>query len=156
MRAILLAVLFLPALARAGFDEAIQTYAVGDYPKALAEFKPLAEQGDVKSEYYVGFLYHHGYGVDVDDAIAAKWFEKAAAQGDSDSMYYLGKMAEKGQGIPKDLIAAHMWLTLSANHAPNVRDAAYTREDVQKLEHKMSADQIKKANQLAKAWKPEK
>jgi hypothetical protein len=153
-RLIVVLALLSPAYAYAGFDEAVAAYSVGDYPKALSEFKPLAEQGDTKSQYFVGFLYHHGYGTAVDQTEAAKWFMKAAAKGDATSMFYLGKMAEKGEGMPKDLSVAHMWLALSADNSANVRDAGYTREDLRKLERKMSAEQIAQAKEMAKAWKP--
>ena len=36
--------LLLPLLAHAGFDEGVEAYAQADYAKAMAEFKPLAEQ----------------------------------------------------------------------------------------------------------------
>jgi len=148
--------LILPLAAYAGFDEGVEAYSVGDYPKAMAEFKPLAEQGDIKAEYFVGFFYHHGYGVPVDRVEAAKWYRKAAAQGDSRSLFYLGKMAEKGEGVDQSIVDAHVWLSLSAKNAPNARDAAYTREDIQKLERKMSPEQIAKAKELAGQWKVEK
>ena len=35
----------------AGFDEAAAAFAVGDYDKALKEIRPLAEQGDPRSQY---------------------------------------------------------------------------------------------------------
>jgi hypothetical protein len=47
-----------------------------------------------------------------------------------------------------------MWLALSADNSANVRDAGYTREDLRKLERKMSAEQIERAKEMAKAWKP--
>lgn len=147
--------LLLPMLAQAGYDDAVQAYAAGDYSKALAEFRTLADQGDTKSQYFVGFLYRHGYGVPVDNTEAAKWFLKAAEKGDSLSQYYLGKMAESGEGMPKDLTLAHMWLSLSVKGAPNVRDAAYTRDDIRKLERKMSAAEIAKAKEMAQRWKPQ-
>jgi TPR repeat protein len=148
--------LILSLAAYAGFDEGVEAYSIGDYAKAMAEFKPLAERGDVIAEYFVGFFYHHGYGVPVDRAEAAKWYRKAAAQGDSRSQYYLGKMAEKGEGVDQSLTDAHVWLSLSAKNAPNERDAAYTRQDIQKLERKMSPEQIAKAKELASQWKVEK
>ena len=148
--------LLVPLAAHAGFDEAIEAYTVGDYAKAMAEFKPLAQQGDAKAQYFTGFLYHRGYGIDRDDAQAAGWFRKAADQGDSLAQFYLGKMYEKGEGVDKDLTQAHLWLSLSAKNAPNARDASYTREDIQKLEKKMTPEQIAKAKDLAKQWKPEK
>jgi TPR repeat protein len=147
-------VVLLPAIAHAGFDEAVAAYAAGDYATAMKEFRQLSEQGDVPATYYVGFLYRQGYGVPIDQAEAAKWFRKAAARGDSQSQYYLGKMAEKGEGMDRDLAVAHMWFSLSAKNAPNPRDAAYTREEIKKLERKMTPEQLSKAKELASAWKP--
>jgi len=148
--------LLAPLIARAGFDEGVEAYAQADYAKALAEFKPLAEAGDVRSEYFMGFLYRYGYGVKADHGEAGKWFRKAADQGDSRSLYYLGKMYENGEGVERDPVAAHMWLSLSAKQAPNPRDAAYTREEVKKLERKMNPEQIAKAKEMAGQWKPAK
>ena len=65
-------------------------------------------------------------------------------------------MYEKGEGVEKDLTQAYLWLSVSAKNAPNARDAGYTREDIQKLERKMSPEQAAKAKELAKQWKPEK
>lgn len=146
--------LVLPLVAHAGFDEGVAAYSVGDYAKAMEEFKPLADQGEARPQYFVGFLYHRGYGVPADHAEAANWFRKAATQGDSLSAYYLGKMYEKGEGVERDLMQAHLWLTLSAKNAPNARDAAYTREDIGKLERRMTPEQIAKAKELAAQWKP--
>ena len=148
--------LLLPLAAHAGFDEGSEAYSVGDYARAMVEFKPAAEQGDPRAEYFVGFLYYRGYGVQKDFAEAAKWFGKAAAKGDSRSQYYVAKMNEKGEGAEKSLVQAHMWFTLSAKNAPNARDAAYTREEIEKLERKMNPEQIASAKQLASQWKPEK
>jgi TPR repeat protein len=145
-RFITLLAMLLPIGAHAGFEDATQAYGAGDYTKAMAEFKPLAEQGDAKSQYFVA----------KDDSEAANWFRKAAAQGDSLGAFYLGKMYEKGEGVEKDLTQAYLWLSVSAKNAPNARDAAYTREDIQKLERKMSPEQVAKAKELAKQWKPEK
>jgi len=155
-RLIVLLAMLLPIGAHAGFEDATQAYGEGDYAKAMAEFRPLAEQGDAKSQYFVGFFYYRGYGVPKDDATAAGWFHKAAAQGDSLAAFYLGKMYEKGDGVEKDLTQAYLWLSVSVKNAPNARDAGYTREDLQKLERKMSPEQLAKAKELAKQWKPEK
>jgi TPR repeat protein len=145
--------LLLPILAYGGFDEGVEAYAQADYTKAMAEFKPLAEQGDARSEYFMGFLYHYGYGVKADATEAGKWFRLAGEQGDAKSLYYLGKMYEGGQGVERDLVAAHMYFALSAKNAPNPRDAAYTREDIKKLERKMTPEQIAKAKEMAGQWK---
>lgn len=144
--------LLLPLLARAGFDEAVEAYGQADYAKAMAEFKPLAEQGDPRSQYFMGFLYHYGYGVPINHAEAGKWFRMAAEQGDSRSQYYLGKMYEKGEGVEKDIVQADAWLIISASK-DTPRDAAYTREDIKKLERKMTPEQIAKAKEIAGQFK---
>jgi hypothetical protein len=141
--------------AQAGIDEGVQAYIAGDYASAMAEFKPLAEKGDAKAQYYMGFLYHHGYGVKRDEAQASKWFRMAADQGEWQSQYYLGVIYEKGVGLKQDLPAAHMWLSLAAtNPGTTFRDSLHTKEAIGKLEHKMSAEQIAQAKEMAKGWKP--
>jgi TPR repeat protein len=147
--------LVLPLAAHAGFDEAVQAYGTGDYAGALAEFKVLADQGKPEAQYFMGLFYHNGFGVPRDQNESAKWFMKAARQGDARSQYYVGIMAEKGQGVEKDPVAAHMWLSLSAANAQTShRDSMYTKEAIEKLEKKMSPEQIAKAKETAKNWNP--
>jgi TPR repeat protein len=153
---ILAAAVLLPVLASAGYDDAIQNYSNGNYEAALKEFRQLSDQGDAQSTYFVGFFYHNGFGVPRDDAEAAKWFRRAAAKNHSLAQYYLGKLAEQGKGVEKDPVAAHMWYSLSVKSAPNERDAAYTTKDINRLERKMTPEQIGKAKELAKNWSPEK
>jgi TPR repeat protein len=155
MKAILTAMLLAPLLALAGLDEAVEAYRTANYAEAMAQFKALSEQGDVGATYYVGFLYHHGYGVPVDYAEAIKWYRKAAARGDFQSQYYLGKMADKGQGMERDPVAAYAWYSIAARYAVNPRDGAYVRDDARKLEKKMTPEQLAKAKEIAAAWKPE-
>jgi uncharacterized protein len=141
--------------AHAGIDEGVQAYIAGDYAKAMDEFKPLAEKGDPNAQYYMGFLYHHGYGVKRNEAEASKWFGMGAAQGEWQSQYYLGVILEKGVGVKQDLPTAHMWLSLAAtNPGTTFRDSLHTKEAIGKLEHKMNAEQIAQAKEMKKNWKP--
>ena len=95
--------------AKAGFDEATAAFAVGDYPKALAEITPLAKQGDPRSQYAMGVLYENGFGVAIDTTVAASWYLKAAEQGNSDAQYNLGAMYEHGVGMPVNYPEAAQW-----------------------------------------------
>jgi len=148
--------LVLPLVAHAGFDDAVQAYGTGDYATALAEFKVLADQGKPEAQYFMGLFYHNGFGVPRDQTESAKWFLKAARQGDARSQYYVGIMAEKGQGIAKDPVAAHRWLSLSAaNPQTSHRDSLYTREAIDKLEKKMTPEQIAQAKETAKNGNPQ-
>ncbi|HKQ26046.1 MAG TPA: tetratricopeptide repeat protein [Burkholderiales bacterium] len=148
--------LILPLVAHAGFDDAVQAYGTGDYATALAEFKVLADQGKPEAQYFMGLFYHNGFGVARDQTESAKWFLKAARQGDARAQYYVGIMAEKGQGVEKDPVAAHRWLSLSAaNPQTSHRDSLYTREAIDKLEKKMTPEQITQAKETAKNGNPQ-
>ena len=155
-RFIAIVAFLLPLAAWAGLDEGIEAYTIGDFPKALAEFQALADQGNVEGQYFLGLFYHNAFGVKRDQAEAAKWFLKAAQQGDARSQYYAGIMYAAGQGVAKDLPMADMWLTLSAaNPKSSYRDSLYTREEISKIEKKMTPEQIAQAKELAKNWKPQ-
>lgn len=147
----------LSLAAQAGIEEGRQAYIAGEYDKAIAEFKPLAEKGDAKAQYFMGFLYHHGYGMKRDEVEASKWFRMAADQGEWQSQYYLGVIYEKGSvGLKQDLATAHMWLSLAAiNPGTTFRDSLHTKEAIGKLEHKMKPEQIAQARDMAKNWKPQ-
>jgi TPR repeat protein len=154
-RLLLILSLCLPGPALADYQDAVQAYANGRYEEALTEFKRVAAEGDVKATYFVGLFYHDGFGVPRDNAEAAKWFRKAAAKNDARAQYYMGLLTAKGDGVEKDPVMAHMWYTLSVRSSENVRDAAYTQKEINRLERKMTPEQVAKAKELAAAWKPE-
>jgi TPR repeat protein len=156
-RLIVLFALLLPLAAQAGLDEGVAAYTAGDYATAVTEFRALAEQGNAEGQYFLGFLYHNGFGVKTSQPEALKWFEKAAAQGEQRSQYYAGIIYSTGKGgVAKDLAAADMWLTLSAtNPKTPYRDTLYTKEEIKKIEAKMTPEQLAKAQDLVKNWKPQ-
>lgn len=65
--------------AAAGIGEAIEAYEAGDYAAAYGEFLPLAVAGDATAQYYLGWMYEAGEGVEPDYADALPWYRKAAA-----------------------------------------------------------------------------
>lgn len=148
--------LILPLCANAGMDEGLDAASIGDYAKAVAEIKPLADQGDAQAQYYMGYLNHYGYLTGTpDETEAASWFLKAAEQGEPRAQNYLGMIHEKGAGTKQDLIAAHMWRSISArNPKAAYRDSLYTLKSIQELERKMKPEEIAKAREMAAAWKP--
>ena len=155
-RFIAIVAFLLPLAAWAGREEGIEAYTIGDFPKAIAEFQALADQGDIDGQYFLGLFYHNGFGVKRDQAESLKWFLKAAQQGDARSQYYAGIMHAAGQGVAKDLPVADMWLSLSAaNPKSSYRDSLYTKEEIDKIEKKMTPEQIAQAKDLAKSWKPQ-
>ena len=65
----------------ADFDKGLAAARAGDFVTALAEWKPLAEQGDAVAQFYLGVMYANGEGVIEDDKEAVKWYRLAAEQG---------------------------------------------------------------------------
>ncbi len=60
------------APARAGWDEAGAAYERGDHAAAVRELRPLAERGDARAQYNLGFMYKKGHGVPQNHAEAAR------------------------------------------------------------------------------------
>lgn len=155
-RIVTLLALMLPLFAHAGIDEGLEAASSGNYAKAVAEIKPLADKGDVLAQYYMGYFNHYGYLTGKPDHVeAAKWFHKAAEQGEPRAQNYLGMIYEKGDGVKQDPVVAHMWRSISAaNPKAAYRDSLYTLKSLQELERKMQPEQIAKAREMAAAWKP--
>jgi uncharacterized protein len=84
-----------------------------------------------------------------DYATALLRFRPLADQGDPAAQYRLGYMYERGQGHTQDLVLAYMWFDLSAVKLTPA--ALESRDFVATL---MTADQIAKAEKLAREWKP--
>jgi uncharacterized protein len=146
--ALVLSLVCLVVHAWADFQAGMDARNRGDFAKALREWQPLAEQGDVRAQFYLGMLYENGDGVPPDYEKAREWYEKSAAQGDANAQFYLGLMSAFGRGGPLDLAQAHMWYSLAAENG-HVR-AALHRNDLAK---QMKPAQIADAQKRAKEWK---
>ena len=74
-------VLMLTVSGCTDYQEGEDAYNRGEYETALKKFLPLAEQGDLAAQYYLGMMYKSGQGVSQDDQKAVTWFRLAAEQG---------------------------------------------------------------------------
>lgn len=115
-RLALVAVLFigLALSARADFNAGVAAYNRGDHAAAFAEFMALAERGQAKAQFNLGFMHEKGLGAPADDGEAMKWYRKAAEQGHADAQNNLGVMYETGKGVPQDYVEAYFWYSLAA------------------------------------------
>ena len=64
----------------ADFNKGFKAYISGDFKTALAEWTPLAKQGNVKAQYNLGIMYQHGGGVSENDKTAMRWYTLAAIE----------------------------------------------------------------------------
>lgn len=86
----------------------------GNYAKALAIFRPLAERGNAKAQLGLGEMYWFGRGVAKDEKKAAKLYQLAGEQGLADAQFVLGVIYDGGTGVAQDSKAAVKWFQLGA------------------------------------------
>ena len=94
-------------------------------------------------------MHHKGEGVPQIYKEAVKWFRLSAEQGNASAQNMLGLMYGKGQGVLQDYSLAHMWWNIC--FASGIKVCVKKRNIVEK---KMSKQQIEKAQELARNWKP--
>lgn len=105
-----------PAFAWAGdFEKGWKAYSSTDYTTALAEWQGLAEAGDPNACYGMGLLFGNGFGVDMNDEQALKWYGIAAEKGHAEARYSLGIMHQNGWGVPIDEELGMKWYLLAAD-----------------------------------------
>ena len=163
MRPVFHSVLTAVFLAMAGvadagpFEDGQAAYDRHDYAAALQDWRPLADQGDVRAQVSLGMMYYNGQISPQDYAQALAWFRKAAEQGLAEAQYNLGVMYDEGRGAPQDFVLAYLWYNLTASVAERgpSEDIVKTREWAAKnrdlVAAKMTPTQIAQA-QYALGW----
>lgn len=98
-------------MAQADVKTGVDAWQRGDFAAAVAEWRPLADQGDADAQYNLGQAYKMGRGVPSDLRIAQTWYEKAAQQGHPQAAANLGlilfQSGERQRAIP--------WLKMAAD-----------------------------------------
>lgn len=118
-RATLLIALLLgiTSTAKAGaLEDGFAAASRGDNETAIRLLKPLADQGQVQSQTYLGLMYRDGIGVPQNHTEAVKWLRLAANQGEPDAELALGEMYLYAKGVPYDGTEAMKWIASAAIH----------------------------------------
>ncbi len=92
----------------------VKHFDAGEYDKAMALLRPLAEAGMAKAEYNMGICYEQGHGVTKDYAQAIYWYQTAADHGMAAAYTNVGHMYISGKGVPKDHDEAKRWYRKAA------------------------------------------
>jgi TPR repeat protein len=95
-------------------DEGRRLYDAKDFAGAAKVFQKLAEQGNPKGQYRVGYLYERGEGVRQSYDEAVRWYRKAADQGHAKAQNHLGVMYEDTIGVNENWAEAVRWYRKSA------------------------------------------
>jgi TPR repeat protein len=122
-------------------------FGVTDEQEALKWFRKAAEQGNPDAEDTLGVHFEVGEGVEQDYGKAAYWFRRAAEHvpdlgGAGQGRNNLGILYADGDGVPKDSVQAYMWFSLAGSN-----------DNIVYTQHKMTPDQISRAQKLAADWK---
>ena len=128
----------------ADFNKGLQAAQAGDFKTALAEWTPLAEQGDAAAQIELGLMYENGQGVLENDKTAVKWYTKAAEQGYFSAQGALGLMYEYGDGVLTDNRRAYMWYNLASYNGSKVGGKSKNE-----LAEKMTPADISKAQDMS-------
>jgi TPR repeat protein len=96
------------------FQKGWKAYSATDYETAIAEWQPLAEAGDAEGCFGMGLMYGNGFGVDMNDELALKYYGLAAEQGHAEAQYNLGVMHQNGWGVPINEDEGMKWYALAA------------------------------------------
>ncbi len=110
----LLLLLFTSNCFTADYAKGFDAYSEGDYATALTEWQPLAEQGDRDGQFGLGLLYANGWGVELNDDEALKWYRFAVEQGHAEAAYNLAVMCANGWGVPQSDDEAFKWYSIAA------------------------------------------
>ncbi len=104
------------APADSAFRSGLSAYNSGDYARAKSIWEPLAQNEDAASQAGLGFLYHRGFGMAVDDNKAAYWLRKAAEHGQPEGQLMLGSLYFYGQGVIQSYVQAFAWCDLAQDN----------------------------------------
>ncbi|MGQ0586677.1 MAG: tetratricopeptide repeat protein [Gammaproteobacteria bacterium] len=104
-----------PAAPAGAAEAARAAMQAGNYAEAYCLWRALAEAGDADAQYNLGWMYHNGYGLVIDDAQAQRWWENAAGRGSTDALAALGNLLRYGgRGVPPDPSRAVDWFVRAA------------------------------------------
>lgn len=106
-------------------------FFIRDIDESLKWYRMAAEQGYIRAQKQLGFIYYNGLRVAENDEEAFKWYSLAAVQGDAEAQFMLGTMYMSGEGINKDVDKARDWLYMAGD-----RGYESARETLKQIEKK--------------------
>ena len=97
------------------YSDGATAFEQGDYVRAQAEFREVAEEGAAVAQYYLGVMYDNGLGVPRDYGEAVRWYKAATEQGHMDAQFNLGDMYKCGHGVQQWHAEAVRWYRAAAD-----------------------------------------
>lgn len=120
-----------------------------DYEKARELFAASAAQGNRVAQYELGRIYDLGLGTPKDYIQSFEYYQQSAMQRYAPAYIALGKAHELGHGTAPNLIHAHVSYSLAVEYSWG----GSGKEQLRKLESKMTSAEVQKAHEMLKAFK---
>ena len=98
----------------ADYRDGQDAYIDGNYPVAILEWTPIAEDGNARAQYNLGWMSANGRGTAQDFQQAVEWYTKSANQGYIHAQYNLANLYLRGQGVTQDEKLAFSWFLKAA------------------------------------------
>ncbi len=145
---VLVAAAFAHGAAAQDFRRGLAAYNSADFATAVANWRPLAEQGDPDSQAALAFLYFKGLGVAQSDTTAVSWYARAAEKGQPEAQLFLGWSYLDGSGVARDAVQSYKWCDLA--YSNGAADAALACRD--SAAQRMTADQLRESMRQVNEW----
>jgi len=86
-----------------------------NFAEAYYLWRPLAEAGAPSAQYGIGWMYHNGYGLAINDQKAYAWWARAASQNYVEAIFSIGTLYQFGYGmLKKDMKTALSYYLMAA------------------------------------------
>lgn len=91
------------------YTKAMLAYENSDYKEAIVLLKALSDKGHARAQFNLATLYDGGYGVEIDQVKAVKWYKKAALQNHTNAQHLLSLSYCLGSGVLQDFKKCAFW-----------------------------------------------
>lgn len=127
------------------FGDGVAAYSLQQYERAHAIWLRLAEEGDGQAQFRLAVLYDLGFGVEANEAEAAKWYRRAAEGGEADAQLALAFSLRDGRGVREDKVEAVQWFR-------RVARKGYPRAQFELASHYLLGEGVEKDPREAYRW----
>ena len=98
----------------ADYIDGQRAYASGNYDGAITKWTQVAQEGNARAQYNLGWMHANGKGTAQDFKEAIKWYSQSAEQGNVNAQYNLGNLYLRGQGAAQNDKLAFSWFIKAA------------------------------------------
>ncbi len=117
---ILLALCPTTSLRATPLEEGVAAAHSGEYARANQLLRPLADAGDARAQFNLGYVLVNGWGQSRDEAEGVRWYRKAADQGLPIAQHHLALAYAYGEGVGQNDADAVNWSERAADQGLTV------------------------------------